>query len=112
MTLYTVTVDKYAIRWFSDYSSRTGHRVFGPAVEGKDGLKMWLQNNQFHRLKEPAIERFSGSVEWWVEGLRHREDGPAIEYADGIKYWYINGVQVSQAEYESKFTVHKSIRRN
>jgi hypothetical protein len=63
------------------------HRLDGPAIEWKDGTKLWYINNKYHREDGPAIEWMSGTKKWYINGLCHREDGPAVEWCDGTKEW-------------------------
>ena len=93
-------------------SSGQFHRLDGPAVEYRDGLKEWWVNGKRHRDDGPAIEFHSGDKEWWTNGVeikkcyrsgnaiiwedannnRHRDDGPAVEYDDGHYEWHQHGV--------------------
>ena len=75
------------------------HRVYGPAIEYRDGTHVWYQNGQHHRVDGPAIEYRDGRREWWQNGQRHRVDGPAVEYHSGYREWYINGKLLSEAEW-------------
>ena len=76
------------------------HRRFGPAVEYRDGNRVWYQNGQMHREHGPAIEYSDGSRAWWQNDRRHRIDGPAIEYLDGYRAWYVNGRPLAEAEWQ------------
>ena len=75
------------------------HRVYGPAVEYRDGSRAWYQNDLLHRLDGPAVERSNGSREWWQNGRQYRVDGPAYEDANGSCEWHIKGRKLTEAEW-------------
>ena len=81
-------------RWENDEGQL--HRDNGPAVEYKDGTRVWWQSDQLHRNGGPAVEHASGYRAWYQNDQRHRDDGPAIEYADGTRMWHLNGRFVAQ----------------
>ncbi len=64
-----------------------------PAYVDAAGTKHWFRNNQLHRDGDlPAAELWNGSKTWFQNGQRHRDgDLPALEGADGTKEWWING---------------------
>ena len=74
------------------------HREDGPAIEYKNGDKIWYKNGNRHREDGPAIEWASGIKEWFVEGKKHRLDGAACEYADGTKEYFLNGNKVEEED--------------
>jgi len=61
--------------------------------------KQYFRGCLVHREDGPAIEWKNGSKIWYIDGKRHREDGPACEYSNGDKYWYLNGKEYSKEEY-------------
>lgn len=81
------------------------HRIDGPAVVFRWGMKEWWENGEFikreyhnkkgelHRTSGAAIIFADGSKRWHQNGKLHREDGPAIECADGSKYWFKDGLR-------------------
>ena len=60
------------------------------------------ESGQLHRLDGPAVEYKDGDKVWYINGLRHREDGPAIEWSDGRKYWYLNDIKYSEEEFHQE----------
>ena len=60
------------------------------------------EKGQLHSLDGPAIEFKDGTKIWCINGFNHREDGPAIEYPDGSKSWYLNGTFYSEQEWSDK----------
>ena len=86
---YTIYGDKF---WYLPSKGRDYcHRLDGPAIEWKNGLKEWFVDDKRHRSDGPAIEHVGGTKHWYVGGKLHRIDGPAIEYGDGTKHWYVGG---------------------
>ena len=77
------------------------YRLDGPAVEHKNGTKVWYVDDKRHRLDGPAFEGAGGTKSWWIEGKRHRLDGPALEHENGSKEWWINGKQLPKEEVEN-----------
>jgi hypothetical protein len=75
--------------WYNEHGQY--HRIDGPAIERRDGIKEWWLNGDRHREDGPAVEMSNGHREWWLNGERHRIDGLTIEYSNGDRYWYING---------------------
>ena len=65
-----------------------------------DGVLHSFDNN-------PAVEYKDGTKMWFYRGKRHKIDGPAVEYSDGTKYWFIYGNLVSEEEYN--FYITKTI---
>jgi len=75
--------------WY-DHGKR--HRVDGPAYEcPARGLQMWYLNDKLHRVDGPARVFEGSECEWYFEDELHREDGPAVERADGFRKWCIHG---------------------
>ena len=69
---YTVKVDEIGtIRWSFNGQQ---HRLDGPAVEFKNGIKMWKQHDLLHRDDGPAVIFEDGSVEYWINGNQMNED--------------------------------------
>ena len=66
-----------------------------------------IEGDILHREDGPAIEYKDGSKVWSVNGKYHREDGPAMEFVSsnmfpgGLKLWYYKGhdVQCDNFEY-------------
>lgn len=46
------------------------HRANGPAIEYKNGDKIWYRNGKIHRDKGPAKEFADGKKEWWINNFR------------------------------------------
>ena len=62
--------------------------------------KVWYnERGQFHREDGPAMEWKDGTKIWYLNGKRHREDGPACELANGSKAWYLNGKKYTEEEF-------------
>jgi len=53
------------------------HRENGPAVEFKDGTKLYFINNKYHR-----------------------ENGPALEYSSGYGHYYLNDVNYDDKKFK------------
>ena len=95
---YTIYGDKF---WYLPSKGRDYcHRLDGPAIEWKNGLKEWFVDDKRHRSDGPAIEFVSGTKAWWVDNRLHRLDCPAFEGADGTKEWWLNGKQLPTEEVE------------
>ena len=95
---YTIYGDKF---WYLPSKGRDYcHRLDGPAIEWKNGLKEWWVDDKRHRADGPAIEFVSGTKAWWVDNRLHRLDCPAFEGADGTKEWWLNGKQLPTEEVE------------
>ena len=94
-------IDHYGNKFW--YQSNLLHRLDGPAVEWKNGIKEWYKEGEYHREDGPAVEG-TFSKGWFQNGKRHRLDGPAVEYFNGeIKNWYFQGKEIrckSQKEFE------------
>ncbi len=78
------------------------HRLDGPAVEYKDGGKVWYQNGKLHRIDGPAVERANGDKWWYQNGLLHRLDGPAVEKSNGYREYGINGQSLTEEEFNNQ----------
>ena len=71
---------EYLVRVYEDRTeyrdSKTGelHRIDGPAVEYKNGTKVWYREGKRHRIDGPAVECKDGSKEYWIEGKKVTED--------------------------------------
>lgn len=76
------------------------HREDGPAVEQRDGTKIWYNNGLCHRLDGPAAEEKDGTKHWYINGNAHRIDGPAIEYPNGTNRWIIDNNELPAEEVE------------
>lgn len=100
MKEYKVKVYKHKTEW-RNLNGKL-HREDGPAVEWRDGEKMWYLNGQLHREDGPAIENTNGYKSWWLNDILHREDGPAIECANGDKEWYLNGQELTEDEFNQR----------
>jgi len=77
------------------------HRLDGPAVERKNGDKIWCKEGLLHRLDGPTCDYSNGNKYWYKEGLYHRVDGPACEYVDGDKIWYILNKSLEEKDFNS-----------
>ncbi len=62
------------------------------------------ENSYYHRLDGPAIERRNGDKVWFVNGEKHREDGPACEWVNGNKEWFIEGKRYTEEEFNSEIS--------
>ncbi len=100
MTIYKVTVDKVATRWYNEQGQL--HREDGPAYEWADGSKSYWKNGKLHREDGPAVEGANGTKSYWLNGKLHREDGPAVERADGTKFYYLNGQYCQEQDFYAK----------
>jgi hypothetical protein len=55
-------------------------RLFRDKMHIGPHMRMWFDSARMtHRLNGPAIESRNGMKQWYVHGVLHREDGPAIE---------------------------------
>ncbi len=100
MKTYKVTVDELGtIRWYNDKNQL--HRIDGPAVEYKNGNKLWCINGLCHREDGPACEWADGNKEWFINGRLHREDGPAI-IMNGNKYYYLNDIEYTERKWKEE----------
>jgi hypothetical protein len=53
--------------------------------------KIWFdENKKYHREDGPAIEFKNGTKMWFIHGKLHRENRPAIVWTDGKEEYYIN----------------------
>ena len=52
----------------------------------------WVLDGLIHRAGGPAIEMKDGTKLYARKGLRHRSDGPALTKRDGSTYWYSDGI--------------------
>jgi hypothetical protein len=106
MITYTVTVDKYATRWYND---GIYHREDGSAIVYANGDKCWYKNGEWHRDGGPALEYVDDGKYWYYNGRRHREDGPAIEYVDGGRCWYLDGMCLTEEEFNARMNPIKEL---
>ena len=81
------------------------HRKDGPAVERKNGDKVWYLNGEKHREDGPAIEWADGTTYWYINGKLHREDGPAVETAFGHKSYYLNDKKYNRTNFNKKMGI-------
>jgi hypothetical protein len=44
------------------------HRVDGPAIISRDGLKVWYLDGKLHNINGPAIETDDGYQKWYQNG--------------------------------------------
>jgi hypothetical protein len=65
-------IDKYGSKWWYNEKDKL-HRTDGPAVELRDGSKMWWVNGKLHRTDGPAVEWSDGYKEWWIDCIKHTE---------------------------------------
>lgn len=59
------------------------------------GDTLRYKNNVLHSVKKPAVETKDGHKIWFKEGILHRDDGPAHTGPNNIEEYWINGVRVS-----------------
>jgi GNAT superfamily N-acetyltransferase len=79
-----------------------------PTENDEDGNKYWKnKEGELHRENDkPAIEYKDGQKVWYKNGIIHRENNkPAIEWADGGKAWYINGMFIKR-NYDKNGIIH------
>jgi hypothetical protein len=90
-TRYIVEEDDEKIVWM-DWNWNTHRDNDLPAIEYKDGTKIWYKNGLKHRENDlPAVVFPDGHLEWWSNGKLHRENGPAIIRAEGHVFYIKNG---------------------
>lgn len=70
----------------------------GPAVITHEHVA-YYRNGKLHRTNAPAIEYKNGLKMWMRSGYLNREDGPAVIRPDGTEEYYINDRQVSKEEH-------------
>jgi hypothetical protein len=64
------------------------HRLDGPAIEYKDGTKVWYYKGRKHRDDGPAYEGNDGDKSWYIHDHLHQENAPAVIYANGDEEWW------------------------
>jgi len=85
-------IDKDGNKHWSNKEGQIHRDVDLPAIELRDGTKIWCINGLRHRDNGlPAVEWFDGGKEWFNNGRPHRIDGPAVIWHDGSTIWYMNG---------------------
>jgi hypothetical protein len=90
-TRYIVEEDHEKVIWM-DWNWNKHREEDLPAIEYKDGTKIWYKNGVKHRDGDlPAVVFPDGHQEWWVNGKLHRENGPAIIRKDGYVFYIRNG---------------------
>jgi hypothetical protein len=62
----------------------------------------WRNNGKLHRDDGPAIEYKNGDKLWYQHDKLHRLDGPAIEYENGSQLYFLNDIEYSKKEYWKK----------
>ena len=67
-------------------------------------VRYYNEQNKLHCEDGPAYEGANGTKAWYVNDKLHREDGPAAEWADGTKEWYVNGKELTEAEFNRRFS--------
>ena len=43
------------------------HNKNGPAVDDRDGIRMWFIDGKLHREDGPAVVRSDGRTEYWLD---------------------------------------------
>ena len=74
------------------------HRTDGPAIEKKNGAKIYIQYGEFHRDGAAAIVWKDGSEVYFKEGKLHNDSGPAFIEEDGTKKYYLDGEEVNEKD--------------
>ena len=69
------------------------HRLDGPAVEYKNGSKIWYINNNRHRNIDPSCEWKNGDKYWVFKNKEHRIGGIAC-----YGLWYIHGKEYTKEQ--------------
>lgn len=69
----------------------------------------WRQGDGLHRIHGPAMEWKNGLKEWWQKGKQHRDDGPAIIFPDGEKHWFLFGKRFSEKDFKKHMTMVTTI---
>lgn len=88
---YIVEEDDEKIVWM-DWNWRKHRDGDFPAVEYKDGTKVFYKEGVKHRDGDlPAVIFPDGHQEWWVNGKLHRDEGPAIIRSEGHVFYIRNG---------------------
>lgn len=88
---YIVEEDDEKIVWM-DWNWNIHREGDLPAIEYKDGTKVWYKNGVKHRDNDlPAVVFPDGHLEWWFEGKLHRENGPTIIRSEGHVFYIKNG---------------------
>ena len=58
-------IDEYGTkRWYNE--DGLYHREDGPAIEYKDGTKIWFFHDEYHRLDGPAWIHDNGDTDWYI----------------------------------------------
>jgi hypothetical protein len=70
---------------------------------------MWFNDKSLlHRENNlPAVEYKNGDKLWFIDSKLHREDGPAVILSSGLKSWYLDGIEYSEDEYKKKMRSKK-----
>jgi hypothetical protein len=90
---YIVEEDPEKIIWM-DWNWNKHREGDLPAIEYKDGTKIWYMSGVKHRDNGlPAVIFPDGHQEWWVDGKLHREEGPAIIRSEGRSFYFKDGVE-------------------
>ena len=90
---YIVEEDSEKVIWM-DWNWNKHREGDLPAIEYKDGTKIWYKNGVKHRDGNlPAVVFPDGHQEWWVKGKLHREDGPAIVRSEGWCFYFKDVVE-------------------
>ena len=59
---------KNKVKFYFNLEGRC-HRIGKPAIEGYDGIKIWVENNIQHRLDGPACGGKNNS--FWIGGIEY-----------------------------------------
>jgi len=90
---YIVEVEEDKTTWM-DWNWNIHREDDLPAIEWKDGCKVWYKNGLKHRNGNPAVVFPDGHEEWWLNGVLHREGGlPAIKTVEGRQFYYEQGTE-------------------
>ena len=74
MTKLYIRKNERGIFYYKDERGSIRHREDGPAIEYKNGTKVWWFNGKYHRLDGPAIEYYDGHKEWWLNDKKCSEE--------------------------------------
>lgn len=87
-----------AIGWV-DHDSKL-HRLDGPAMIGPHGhSEVWYHHGQRHRVGGPAVEYKNGNRIWYQFDKLHNIDGPAVITDYSHKEWWVNGRRFTEEEF-------------
>jgi len=97
-----VRVDRDGDKYYLNGKRKGIHRLDGPAVERKNGDRVWYVNGNFHRNIDPTIiSPIFETKSWLFNNKIHRIGYSATcqFFLPPRNYWHIAGKQYTKQEY-------------